>query len=105
MSYDVEREFQLAADAHEAVDGGGGFDVVVAAINRELPARTQVAPAQRHSRGDGDAARHAVQGQVAADLRLELSAGERAHGDVGAFENYLGILGRLKHYLAQLLVD
>ena len=47
---------------------------------------------------------HAVQRQVAADLRLVLTSGQ-VSGDICTLECDLRILGRLKHYLAQFLVD
>src|SRR5205085_7720 len=46
MGHDVEHEFQLIADAHKAVDGGGGFNLIVAAVDGELAARPQIISTQ-----------------------------------------------------------
>src|SRR5205085_11347188 len=105
MGHDVERKFQLVPDAHKAVDGGGSFDLIVAAIDSELAARPQIISTQRHRRRNYDVPGHAVQRQVAADLGLVLTSGEHTARDFGAVESNLRILGRLKHYLAQFLVD
>src|SRR5437588_248569 len=104
MGHDVERKFQLVPDAHKAVDGGGSFDLIVAAIDGELAARPQIISTQRHRRRNYNVPRHAVQRQVAADVGLVLTSGEHTARDFGAVESDLRILGRLEDYLAQLAV-
>src|SRR5437588_746084 len=87
------------------MNSGGGFDFIVAAVNRELAARPQVISTQRHRRRNYNVPGHAVQRQVAAELRFVLPAGAQLSGDISAVEDDLRVLGRLKNYLAQFLVD
>src|SRR5215218_1883725 len=102
--HDVEHDFEAVAYAYGGVEGGGGGHFEVAALYLELAARAQRLAFERDLGGDLDAARDSAERQVAAELDLE-DAAARLGRDIRALEGYLGVLVRLKDYVAQLAVD
>src|SRR5919112_1297039 len=102
---DVEDDPELVADAHRAVEGGGRLDVEVPAADLELAAGAQVFARHRDARRYLDAARDAVQREVARDLDLKLSARRGINLHARAPESDLRVLVGLDDDLAQLFVD
>ena len=96
MSHNVKREFQLVADSDCSVQCRSSLHVVVSAIDGELAPRAQVVSFQRDISGNHDVTRDPMQSKITTNLRFVVPGRSQLARDVGAFEDYLGILWRFQ---------
>src|SRR5688572_29575501 len=102
----IEFKLHLIAYSHETMSGRGRFHFEVVAIDTEFSNRAHLVTIERHCARDLDGAGDTVQRQVSGQLYVVTAPGlSGLCGRGRALKDNVGILIRVQHDLAQLLVD
>jgi hypothetical protein len=100
----VEGDSEAVADAYHAVEGGGRLDAEVAAVDVEVSAGAQVAAGDGDLGRDADAARDAVEREVARNPE-PVDAAREPPRDGRTLKDDLRVLVGFEDEFAQLAVD